>query len=106
MKDVQYLVDKRGVPAWAHPASDVSRLWPCTLKMLYVELGAQFTVSLESEVSIRGVDDQQHVALRIEGHNLVAGKGSLYPYNNVLTFEMISRCARGGGGSRVYVLAG
>jgi hypothetical protein len=119
MKDVQYLVRKSGVPALAHPASDVSRLWPCTMKMLYVELNAQFTVSLESDVSIQGVDDQQLVALRFEGHNLVPvkgslgpakrhklvpGKGSLDPDNIVLTPEMISHLARGGD-SQVYVLS-
>jgi hypothetical protein len=119
MKNVQYLVHKRGVPALAHPASDVSRVWPCTLKMPYVELGAQFTVSLESDILIQGVDDKQHVALRFEGHNLVPvksslgpvkghnlvpGKGSLDQDNILLTPEMITRLARGGG-NQVYVLS-
>jgi hypothetical protein len=120
MKGVQYLVRKSGIPALAHPASDVSRVWPCTLKMLYVELGAQFTVSLESDVLIQGVDDQQQrVALRFEGHNLVPAKGSVGPVkrhkivpgegsldsdNIVLTSEMISRLEREGD-SQVYVLS-
>jgi len=104
MNNVLHLVHKHGVPALAHPASDVSRLWPCTLKILYVERGAQFTVSLESDVSIQGVDDKQPVALRFEGHNLVPGKGSLGPVNIVLTATMISRLARQGR-PRVYVLS-
>jgi hypothetical protein len=98
MNNVLYLVRKRGVPALAHPASDVSRSWPCTLKMMYVELGAHFTVSLESDVPIQGADDKQPVALRLEGHNLVPGKGSLgCSIGIVLTAAMISRIARRGG---------
>jgi hypothetical protein len=66
--------------------------------MLYVQLGAQFTVSLESDVSIHGVDDKQLVALRFEVKNLVPGKGSLGRLVNiVLTAAMISRLARLGG---------
>ncbi|KAF2820905.1 hypothetical protein CC86DRAFT_459470 [Ophiobolus disseminans] len=104
MNNVLYLVRKKSVPALAHPASDVSRPWPCTLKMLYVELGARLTVSLESGVSIQGVDDEQLVALRFKGQNLVPGKGSLSrPVNIVLAAVMSSRLAQQGG-SQVYVL--
>jgi hypothetical protein len=99
------LVRKQGVPALAHPASDVSHPWPCTLRMLYVELGAQFTVSLESDVSIQGVDDKQLVALRFEGQNLVPHMGSLgRSVNFVLTPAMNSRLARPGG-NQVCVLS-
>jgi hypothetical protein len=105
MNNVLYLVRKRGVPALAHPASDVSHPWPCTLKMLYVEQGAHFTVSLESDVSIQGVADKQPVALRFDGHNLVPGKGSLgCSVSIVLTAAIISRIARRGG-HQVYVLS-
>jgi hypothetical protein len=109
MNKVLYLVRKQGIPALAHPASDVSHPWPCTLRMLYVELGAElgakFTVSLESDVSILGVDDKQLVALRFEGQNLIPGKGSLgRPVNIVLTAAMISRLARLGS-NQVYVLS-
>jgi hypothetical protein len=62
--------------------------------MLYVEQGAQFTVPLESDVSIQGVDDKQLVALRFEGQNLVPHKGSLgRPVNFVLTPATTSRLA-------------
>ncbi|KAI2478265.1 hypothetical protein Ptr902_10460 [Pyrenophora tritici-repentis] len=72
--------------------------------MLYVERGAQFTVYLESDVSIQGVDDKQPVALRFEGHNVVPGKGSLGPVKIVLTAAIISRLARRGG-HQMYVLS-
>jgi hypothetical protein len=104
MNNVFNLVRKSGVPALAYPASDVSHPWSCTLRMLYAEQGALFTVSLYSDVSIQGVDEKQPVALRFEGHNLVPGKGSLGPANIVLTDAMISRLARQGG-NQVYVLS-
>jgi hypothetical protein len=105
MNNVLYLVSNKGVPAFAHPASDVSRLWPCTLKMMYVKLGARFTVSLESDVSVQGIDGKQLVALRFEGQSLVPGKGSLGPLVNiVLTPAMTSRIARQGS-AQVYKLS-
>ena len=96
MNNVLYLVRKRGVPALAYPAADVSILWPCTLKIMYVELCAQFAVSLESDVSIQSVDDKQLVSLRFDGHNLVPGKGALGPVNIMLTAAMVDHVARRG----------
>jgi hypothetical protein len=73
--------------------------------MMYVKQGAQFTVSLESDVSIQGTNDKQVVAFRFEGQNLVPGKGSLgLSVNIVLTAAMISRLARRGC-DRLYELS-
>ena len=96
MNKVHYLVRKQGVPALAYAASDVSLLWPCTLRILYVELYAQFMVSLESDVAIQGVDDKQPVSLRFDGHNLMPGKGSLGPVHIQLTAAMRNSVARPG----------
>jgi hypothetical protein len=106
MNKVLHLVSKQGIPALAHPASDGSHPWSCILKILYVKLGAQFTVSLESDVSILGVDDKQPLTLRFEGENLVPSRGSLGPLVNyvVLTAAMENRLARRGT-SQVYVLS-
>jgi hypothetical protein len=57
MNKVQYFVCKQGVLALAHPTSDATYLWLCTLKILYVELGAHFTVSLDSDVLIQGINN-------------------------------------------------
>jgi hypothetical protein len=97
-KQVLHLVRKQGVPALAYPASAVSCLWSCSLKMMYVELGRKLTVSLESDVPIKGVDDKQQITLRFEGHSLVPSKGSLGVVSNtlVLTPEICTRLARQG----------
>ena len=99
--DQLHLVRNQVTPALAYPASDVSSLWPCILKVTYVQLGGKLAVPLEPDVAIQGVDDRQRTILRFEGHNLVPSKGSLGPLDAATTAKlptaMITCLARGGG---------
>jgi hypothetical protein len=69
------LVRKEGVAALAYSVTNVSLLWPCSLKILHAD--AQFVVSLERSISIHGFDDKHLFTLRYEGDNIMPGKNSL-----------------------------
>jgi hypothetical protein len=101
---VSHLVRHQGVPALAYPVSDVSSLWPCTLKMMHVEQVARFVVSLESDVSLQGVAGKQSLSLIFEGHNLIPGKASLSPVQIPFPPATITQLARRGN-SRLCVLS-
>jgi hypothetical protein len=71
------LINKRGVPVLAYPASDVASQWSCSLVVKHSEARMQATISLQSSLPIHGFDSEQTFTLVYDADNLVHGETCL-----------------------------
>ena len=92
MHNVENLVRRIGVPAFAYPAHDASTLWSCKLKI--INRNTQFAISLEHPIDVDG--EQQLITLRYEGDNLVPGRISLEDRDIGVSAAFLSKTTRQG----------